>query len=237
MLTRQPTPDIFKCSNCGADVEIWSDEAVRRCQSCHKDVYRVSMEGSCLDWCHLAKECVGEVKYNQYGEMKAVLRKQTLLQAMEDYFGQDIKRIRHAKTVVSYAERILPETTGANPNVVIAAAVLHDIGIKNAETTHGSSAAQFQELEGPPVARDILVKLGYDEPFIAEVCDIVGHHHHPATEETVNFDVLYDSDLLTNIQESGKHEDTSSSGTGKSMAGTFRTEAGKRIADSDTARH
>ena len=51
------------------------------------------------------------------------------------------------------------------------------------------------------MARTILTGLGYPEPFIREVCDIVGHHHHPRPEETVNFKVLYDADLLTNSEK------------------------------------
>lgn len=154
---------------------------------------------SCLEWCHLAKECVGDEKYKQYGEMKAVLRKQALIKAMVDYFEDDRKRIEHAKRVIGYAEMILAKEQ-ADPNVVLAAAALHDIGIKNAEKKHGSSSAKYQELEGPPVARSILEKLEYPDDFILEVCDIIGHHHHPRTEETMNYKVLYDADLLVNTE-------------------------------------
>ena len=46
--------------------------------------------------------------------------------------------------------------------VVRAAAVLHDIGIREAERKHGSSAGKYQEVEGPPIARRILEKLSVD---------------------------------------------------------------------------
>ena len=52
---------------------------------------------------------------------------------------------RHPKRVV------FPE--GGDPRIVVAAAVLHDIGIQEAERKHGSSGPQGQELEGPPIAR------------------------------------------------------------------------------------
>lgn len=197
---KQPKPQIFKCQSCGAEVEIWSDEATRPCPACRKDVFRAGMQ-SCLDWCKMAKECVGEAKYKMYGEMKAGLRKHTLVAAVEKYFGADSRRINHAKTVIAYAEAILKETPDADPNVVMAAAALHDIGIKNAELKFGSSAPEYQETEGPPVAAEILTDLGYEKAFIGEVCDIVGHHHHPRAEESVNYDVLFDADLLTNLSE------------------------------------
>lgn len=222
---RHPTPKLFKCSNCGVEVEIWSDEAMHPCPSCGKDVFKLGGGQSCIEWCRMAKECIGEEKYKQYGEMRAVLRKQALINAMEDYFQDDAGRIEHAKKVTHYAEMILSEEN-ADPNVVLAAAVLHDIGIKNAERKHKSSAAAYQELEGPPVAREILTKLGYEESFINEVCDIVGHHHHPREEESNNFKALYDADLLVNI-EAGDAAMTSHSG----RLPRFYTKAAARLAE------
>lgn len=226
---RQPKLDLFKCPDCGAQVEIWSDEATRPCPACGRAVFRTGMQ-SCLEWCKRAKECVGEQKYKQYGEMKAALRKQALIRAMEDYFGQDARRIRHAKAVVAYAERILSETEGADPNVVIAAAALHDTGIRNAEEKYGSAAPEYQETEGPPVARVILMGLGYEEKFIQEVCDIIAHHHSPRSEETINFEALYDADLLVNLEETRRETETRPAQTPPNFSTSFRTPAGRRIA-------
>jgi hypothetical protein len=85
-------------------------------------------------------------------------------------------------------------------------AYLHDIGIKEGERKFNSSAAKYQHSEGPPVAREILTKLKANEGLTDEVCDIIGHHHHPRPEETVNFKVLYDADLITNLAE--KHQES-----------------------------
>ena len=226
MLLRQPKPELFKCPDCGAEVEIWSDEATRPCPSCGKNVFRIGGGQSCLDWCRLAKECVGEDKYKEYGKMKADLRKHALIRAMEDYFGDDGKRIQHARKVIGYAELILAEEQ-ADPNVVLAAAALHDIGIRNAEEKHGSSAARYQEKEGPPVAERILQELEYPSEFISEVCDIIGHHHHPRTEETMNFKVLYDADLLVNSEEARSN---TSSATNEKQTLRFFTGAAADLA-------
>ncbi|MEZ4568142.1 MAG: hypothetical protein R2860_14700 [Desulfobacterales bacterium] len=40
--------------------------------------------------------------------------------------------------------------------------------------------------------------------MIEEVCDIIGHHHHPREEETLSFKVLYDADLIANIEDNHK---------------------------------
>lgn len=214
----QPKPDMFRCPSCGRDVEIWSDEAMGDCPACKKTVFRPGMQ-SCLDWCKHAKECVGEKKLSQYTSMKKLLRKQALSHAMDAYFGADERRIKHAKRTEEYALMILAEEPAADPNLVIAAALLHDIGIKNAEEKYKSASAEFQETEGPPVARKILKDLDYPPEFIEEVCDIIGHHHHPRPEETINFKVLYDADQLVNAEESG------------TKPGAFLTVTGAKIAE------
>ncbi|KKM04295.1 hypothetical protein LCGC14_1765640, partial [marine sediment metagenome] len=71
---------------------------------------------------------------------------------MKHEFGDDRKRIKHALLVFDQARKIFIREEG-DPGVVTAAALLHDIGIKEAERKHGSSEAHFKEIEGPPIAR------------------------------------------------------------------------------------
>ena len=47
--------------------------------------------------------------------MKEYPRKQALRRALENYFGADARRIRHAKRTAEYAELILPGEGGADP--------------------------------------------------------------------------------------------------------------------------
>jgi HD superfamily phosphodiesterase len=148
---------------------------------------------------------------------------------MKRYFRTDFKRIGHASRVARYAERIAKTEKGSMA-VILCAAYLHDIGIHEAERKHGSTAGRFQEIEGPPIARMILTKLGAKADMIDEVCDIVGHHHHPRTEETVNFKVLYDADLITNIEENHKESPCSSDHLRKIVEKSFLTESGRRVA-------
>jgi hypothetical protein len=44
-------------------------------------------------------------------------------------------------------------------------------------------------------------ELGAKEALVDEVCDMIGHHHHPGKDESLNFKVLYDADMLTNMVE------------------------------------
>lgn len=73
---------------------------------------------------------------------------------MISYDGGDPARIQHFIKVYTFAVMIgegeqLPEET---MEILRAAALVHDIGIKVAEEKYGSSDGKLQEKEGPPVA-------------------------------------------------------------------------------------
>ncbi len=126
--------------------------------------------------------------------------KESLLQAMEAYFQTDTRRINHARWVTEYAEELLSRE-GGDYLVVIGAAVLHDIGIHQAEKKYGSTAGKYQEKEGPPIARRILTESGFQPEKIEEICEIIAHHHSPGKITTHNFGILYDADWLVNLRD------------------------------------
>jgi HD superfamily phosphodiesterase len=132
--------------------------------------------------------------------------------------------------VARYAEKIGKEERG-NLAVILTAAYLHDIGIKESERKYQSTAARYQEEEGPPVARDILERLGAKTELVDEACDIVGHHHHPRPEETTNFKCIYDADLLTNMEEEQKESPTDPDKLAKRVNDLFLTASGKKLAE------
>jgi HD superfamily phosphodiesterase len=120
--------------------------------------------------------------------------------AMESYFGADKRRIGHALQVAGYARELLA-FIDADETVTMAAAYLHDIGIPEAERKYGSCAGTYQEQEGPPVAREILVGLGAPEDLVSTVCALVGSHHTPAAIDSPEFRILWDADALVNLTE------------------------------------
>ena len=153
--------------------------------------------------------------------------KEALVMAMENYFGEDTRRINHARRVTSYAEQLMA-LEGGDYTVVIGTAVLHDIGIHNAEKKYGSSNGNFQEIEGPPVAREILTRLKFGEPEIDEICEIIGNHHSPGKINTQNFKILYDSDWLVNVGD--EFNITDKAKLANIIDRVFLTRSGKRIA-------
>ncbi len=188
-----------QCPNCGHSVEFFKDESSRKCKNCGHKFVNPKMDFGCASYCKFAEQCLGDLPPELLAKREDLLRDRVAVE-MKKYFGKDFKRIAHAMKVARYAEQIVKEERG-QPAVVLAAAYLHDIGIREAERLHQSSAARYQEELGPPVAREILSRLGAREELIEEVCDIIAHHHHPREPETLNFMCLYDADLIVNLEE------------------------------------
>ncbi len=196
-LLRQPKPESVSCSSCGTEVEIWSDEIKATCPGCGKTVFKDAGMG-CLDWCKYGEECVGEEIYTKYRRNRAFGIRQKLLQALQEYFGEDRERLEHAQAVLAEAEKILA-VEGGDPHIVVPAAILHDVGIKIALEKYGSADAPHQEREGPPVARKMLLAAGMKVEEIDEICAIIAHHHSPGIVDTPSFRAVYDGDCLVNL--------------------------------------
>jgi hypothetical protein len=62
--------------------------------------------------------------------------------------------------------------------------------------------------------------LGAGDALIEEVCDIVGHHHHPRPAESINFKCIYDADLIVNREEAGAKAGKAGREEGCEKAGT-----------------
>ncbi len=56
--------EILKCPDCGYKVEIFSDEVKVHCPKCKGLVCRQRLP-SCVDWCKIARDCIGEGRWKQ----------------------------------------------------------------------------------------------------------------------------------------------------------------------------
>ena len=119
------------------------------------------------------------------------------------YFKDDVKQINHALKVYGFASTIsgLERLSIGEKNITELAAVLHDIGIEEAERKHNSRAGHFQEIEGPPIAREILKRNGFAEEVIERVCFLIGNHHTYDKIDGLDFRILVESDFIVNISE------------------------------------
>ncbi len=182
----------------------------------------------CASYCQYAEQCLGDLPPELIAQKEDLFKDRVAIE-MKRYFGKDFRRIGHATKVARYAEQIGKEEKG-NLAIILPAAYLHDIGIKEAERKYQSTAARYQEEEGPPIAREILMKLGAREKLIEEVCDIVGHHHHPRTEETTNYKALYDADVIVNLEETQKEKPSRPERLEQIIEKSFLSGSGRKLA-------
>ena len=217
-----------ECPQCGSSVEFFKDESARKCRNCGHRFLNPRMDFGCAGYCKFAAQCLGELPPELMAKREDLLKDRVAVE-MKLYFKRDFKQISHAMKVARYAERIVKEE-GGDPGVVICAGYLHDIGIREARRKSDSASARHQEEEGPPVAREILGRLGARPEMIEEVCDIIAHHHHPREEETLNFKCLYDADLIVNLEETHRDLSLNAERLAGIIAGKFLTETGRRLA-------
>jgi len=229
--------DIFEvnCSSCGNSVEFFKDDPSRRCRNCGERVVNPKFFLGCAQWCEHAKECLGfDPKGLSAEEQEHASVADQLIEAVKQEFRDDQDRITHALAVLDRAEEIM-RNEGGQPRVVIAAALLHDIGIREAEQKYGSSEPRYQELEGPPIAKRIMENLGMDEATIEHVVRIVGSHHSAGEIDTLEFRIVWDADQLVNLAEKLSrcdHDELKSI-----IEATFKTETGKNTVYKLFARH
>lgn len=127
----------------------------------------------------------------------------SIISKMVLYYGADVRRVNHALKVYGFASCIA-RSEQLNPNqilVVDIAAILHDIGIPEAEKKYGSSAGKYQELEGPSVVKTLLKDEDIDTELVDRICYIVGNHHSYHKIDGLDFQVVVEADFLVNIYE------------------------------------
>ncbi|MDF2612894.1 MAG: putative superfamily hydrolase, metal-dependent [Clostridia bacterium] len=124
---------------------------------------------------------------------------------MIKYFGSDVRRINHALKVHSFSKLILISENVSNTEqfIIETAALLHDIGIKEAERKYHSSSGHYQEIEGPPVAKQLLSLFSIDESILNRILYLIGSHHSYSKIDSLDFQILVESDFLVNIYEDG----------------------------------
>lgn len=154
-------------------------------------------------------------------------KEQELRLRMISYDGGDPARIQHFIKVYTFAvmigegEQLSKETM----EILRAAALVHDIGIKVAEEKYGSSDGKLQEKEGPLVARQMLTEIGYPQEVVDRVCYLVGHHHTYLDMDGMDYQILVEADFLVNLFENASTRKVIRSVDTK----IFRTASGRRI--------
>lgn len=150
-----------------------------------------------------------------------------LMQEMISYYKGDPKRIQHFLKVHSLA-RLIGLEEGLDENLLFtleSAALVHDIGIKEAEQKYGTCNGKLQEQEGPSLARQMLQRLHFDQSVSERVCYLVGHHHTYSGISGDDYQILVEADFLVNLYEEESPRESIISAYKK----IFRTASGKNL--------
>lgn len=147
--------------------------------------------------------------------------------AMIRYDAGDPRRIHHFLKVHAFARQIgLEEQLDAPTQFTLeTAAVVHDIGIRNAERLYGRCTGKDQEELGPAEADALLSGIGWPREVIDRVMYLVGHHHTYVNVEGLDYQILLEADFLVNLYENDSPIDTQK----QAYDTIFRTETGKRL--------
>ena len=138
---------------------------------------------------------------------------------MITYYAADPARIQHFIKVHSFAALI------ARQERMDAAAYVHDIGIKPAEQTYGSSAGKYQEELGPAPARAMMLECGFTPAQADRVAYLVGHHHTYTNIDGMDYQILVEADFLVNLYEDSVPKAAAQNALDK----IFKTQTGKTI--------
>lgn len=184
--------DIFEipCQACGHPVEFFKTDAFRRCRSCGKRLQNPKISLGCARWCSYAKECLGfDPEALQLADSAERSLVDQLVEEVKTALDDDQERITHALLVLDRAQEIM-RREGGDPRVVLAAALLHDIG-----------PAADQEASAPARAQQILEEVGMDAETTEHVCRIVDSYQSGEDLDTVEFQIVWDADRLMAVPE------------------------------------
>lgn len=119
------------------------------------------------------------------------------------------KRVNHFLKVHAFA-KIIADTQQIdeyNQLILEVTSIVHDIGIKISLEKYNSSSGKYQELEGPPIAKIMLIELGYSKEVIERVCYLIANHHNYDKIDGIDYQILIEADFLVNIFEDNLNKD------------------------------
>lgn len=147
--------------------------------------------------------------------------------AMIELYNGDAKRIQHFCKVHSYA-KLIAEAENVDDEtlfIIETAALTHDIGIHICEEKYGSCNGKLQEKEGPPIAKQLLKKLGFNDKVSNRVQYLIAHHHTYDNIDGIDCQILVEADFLVNMYE----EKLSKQAVQNTYDRIFKTACGKKI--------
>ncbi len=121
-----------------------------------------------------------------------------LVRILLEFFESNDRRIDHALRVLHHSDCLMDNYPGCDEEVVVAVALLHDIGSKISMEKHGVSTHENQEIHGPDAAEELLLPLGYPPEKIDRIKNIIANHHSPSRYDYPELALLKTADHIVN---------------------------------------
>lgn len=159
------------------------------------------------------------------------MSKESVIKKMKSSFENTIPpEIDHALNVLQNAEIIMngEKIEGRQRELIEITAILHDIGMINAKAKYNKTDGPYQEKEGPSAARELLLDEDLSKEEIDRICYIIGHHHTFKAIDNIDFQILWEADLLEALKKFDLKN--SQEKLKKLIDKNFKTESGYKLA-------
>ena len=150
-----------------------------------------------------------------------------LILEMFDFDEGAPELIQHFIKVYEFAKLIgnMENISSEDMEIIEAAAIVHDIGIKVSMDKYGECNGKLQEQEGPIYARELLNRLEFNKKVIERVSYLVAHHHTYSNIYGIDYHILVEADFLVNLYENQSDKETIQNTYNK----IFKTKAGRKL--------
>jgi HD superfamily phosphodiesterase len=157
--------------------------------------------------------------------------RENAIEKMKELFEQEKRYINHSLKVLSYAEQIYGMENVNQAfvkDVITLGSIFHDTGIPNALKKYGSPEFRYQENEGEITSRKALDEMGVRPDIRERVCYIIAHHHSFDCIDGLDFQILWEADMVVNLQEGNCT--LNGEPAEKFIERNFKTDSGKKLA-------
>ena len=151
----------------------------------------------------------------------------SLILEMITFNAGEPELIQHFIKVHELAKLIgnMENISSDNMEILEAASIVHDIGIKVCMEKYGNCNGKLQEQEGPVFAEELLTRLEFKQELIERVSYLVAHHHTYSNIDGIDYQILVEADFLVNLYENHNNKETIENTYNK----IFKTESGRKL--------
>ena len=222
------------CPKCGTAVEFFKDESSGRCTNCGHRFKNPNVSFDCAKWCAFAEECLGFTPERTApadpGQGALAGR---LIREIKDHFQTEQARIADALTVFQYARELLAKE-GGDPRIVLAAALLLEIGVERPGAADASVQMPIGQADGLVKVKQIMEGIGLDADTIECVCHLIGSYRAGRQFDSIELRIVADAHELAKLSAEAPSVDKKSGDLDelqKTISGRLRTKTGKARAE------